>query len=103
LHGAECPACGGPLLPEPPHVLPNGRWQCTACFELVDGDGVMLNPRRLAREVFRVGEVWRDRRGRRHRVFRSEVPGLLLLAAMDHQLAPETRRPADVQGWAKDG
>lgn len=100
----SCPTCGGPLLPEPPHVLPNGRWQCTSCFELVDSNGVKAQPQpsRPAKEVFRVGEVWRDRRGRRHRVLMSEVKGLVLLACMDHRLAPETRRPADVHGWRKE-
>lgn len=98
----KCPACGGPLLVEPPHTLPTGRWQCTACFEFVDDADPNPRPRRRSEE-FQVGEVWLDRRGRRHRVFLSEVPGLVLLSALDHQLAPECRRPADVQGWRREG
>ena len=100
----RCPTCNGPLLPEPPHIIPNGRWQCTACFTFIDSDGTpMAAPKRTRTgPVFRPGEIWLDRRGRRHQVFESEVAGLVLLSALDHQLVPECRRPADIQGWRKE-
>ena len=97
----SCPVCGDQLLPEPPHVLPTGRWQCTGCFTFLDSDGTPMTAPKRTRigPMFRPGEIWLDRRGRRHQVFESEVAGLVLLSALDHQLAPECRRPADVQGW----
>lgn len=97
----KCPACGGPLLPEPTTVVPNGMWQCTACFEMVD---TRLGQQRKARKgapEFQAGEVWLDSRGRRHRVEASKVRGLVVLVAIDDRLAPDCRRPADTQGWRK--
>lgn len=100
--GVKCPACGSDaLLPEPTTVLANG--QCTACFEMVDERTPRPVRRRAGMPEFQEGEVWLDSRGRRHRVEMSNVRGLVVLVALDDRLAPDCRRPADTQGWRREG
>jgi hypothetical protein len=100
----KCPACGSDaLLPEPTTVLANGMWQCTACFEMVDERTPAPARKRKSAAEFQEGEVWLDSRGRRHRVEASKVRGLVVLVALDDRLAPDCRRPADTQGWRREG
>ena len=49
----------------------------------------------------RLGDVWLDLQGRRHRAEPCVVAGLLLLVPLDHELVPVAMCAADPKPWRR--